>query len=96
MLAIGRALVGGPKVLLLDEPLEGLAPIVIETLFAALTKIRDESGLSIILVEQNADFALSFAQDVAVLDRGKIVHFSSSSALRADEATQARLLGVSR
>jgi branched-chain amino acid transport system ATP-binding protein len=96
MLAIGRALVGGPKVLLLDEPLEGLAPIVIETLFAALTKIRDESGLSIILVEQNADFALSFAQDVAVLDRGKVVHFSSSSALRADEATQARLLGVSR
>jgi branched-chain amino acid transport system ATP-binding protein len=96
MLAIGRALVGGPKVLLLDEPLEGLAPIVIETVFAALTKIRDESGLSIILVEQNADFALSFAQDVAVLDRGKIVHFSSSSALRADEATQARLLGVSR
>jgi branched-chain amino acid transport system ATP-binding protein len=96
MLAIGRALVGGPKVLLLDEPLEGLAPIVVETLFAALTKIRDESGLSIILVEQNADFALSFAQDVAVLDRGKVVHFSSSSALRADEATQARLLGVSR
>jgi branched-chain amino acid transport system ATP-binding protein len=96
MLAIGRALVGGPKVLLLDEPLEGLAPIVIETVFAALTKIRDESGLSIILVEQNADFALSFAQDVAVLDRGKIVHFSSSAALRADEGMQARLLGLSR
>ena len=96
MLAIGRALVGGPKVLLLDEPLEGLAPIVVETVFEALAKIRDEGSLSMILVEQNADFALSFAQDAAVLDRGKVVHFGTSAALRADEAMQARLLGVTR
>jgi len=96
MLAIGRALVAGPKVLLLDEPLEGLAPIVVETLFEALAKIRDEGGLSMILVEQKADLALSFARDAAILDRGKLVHFSTSAALRADEATQARLLGVTR
>jgi branched-chain amino acid transport system ATP-binding protein len=96
MLAIGRALVGGPKVLLLDEPLEGLAPIVVEALFEALPKIRDEGGSSIVLVEQNAGLALSFAQHAAVLDRGKVVHFSTSAQLRADEATQARLLGVAR
>jgi branched-chain amino acid transport system ATP-binding protein len=95
MLAIGRALVGGPKVLLLDEPLEGLAPVVVEALFEALPKIRD-AGASIVLVEQNAELALAFAQHAAVLDRGKVVHFSTSAALGADEATQARLLGVAR
>ena len=95
MLAIGRALVGGPKVLLLDEPLEGLAPVVIEALFEALPKIRD-AGASIVLVEQHAELALSFAQHAAVLDRGKVVHFSTSAQLSADEATQARLLGVAR
>jgi branched-chain amino acid transport system ATP-binding protein len=96
MLAIGRALVGGPKVLLLDEPLEGLAPIVVEALFEALSKVRDEGGLSIVLVEQHAELALSFARHAAVLDRGKVVHFGTSADLRADEATQAQLLGVAR
>jgi branched-chain amino acid transport system ATP-binding protein len=96
MLAIGRALVGAPKVLLLDEPLEGLAPIVVDAVFDALTKIRDEGSLSMILVEQNADFALSFAREAAVLDRGKVVHLGASAELRADEALQARLLGVTR
>ena len=95
MLAIGRALVGGPKVLLLDEPLEGLAPVVVEALFEALPKIRD-AGASIVLVEQNAELALAFAHRVAVLDRGKVVYFGTSAALRADEAMQARLLGVAR
>jgi branched-chain amino acid transport system ATP-binding protein len=96
MLAVARALAGGPKVLLLDEPLEGLAPIVIEALFEALLKIRDEAGLSMILVEQKAELALSFAKDVAVLDRGKVVYRGASSALLADHDTQARLLGVSQ
>jgi branched-chain amino acid transport system ATP-binding protein len=96
MLAVARALASGPKVLLLDEPLEGLAPIVIEALFEALLKIRDESGLSMILVEQKAELALSFAKEVAVLDRGKVVHRGASAALLADHDTQARLLGVSQ
>jgi branched-chain amino acid transport system ATP-binding protein len=96
MLAVARALAGGPKVLLLDEPLEGLAPIVIEALFDALLKIRDEAGLSMILVEQKAELALSFAKDVAVLDRGKIVHRGASAALIGDHDAQARLLGVSQ
>jgi branched-chain amino acid transport system ATP-binding protein len=96
MLAIARALVGGPKVLLLDEPLEGLAPIVIEALFEALLKIRDEAGLSMILVEQKAELALSFANEVAVLDRGKVVYRGASADLSADHDAQARLLGVSQ
>jgi len=95
MLAVGRALVGGPTVLLLDEPMEGLAPIIIETLFEALARIRDEAGLTIVLVEQKADLALSFAASAIVLDRGRIVYSDSCAALRADHAAQERLLGVS-
>jgi branched-chain amino acid transport system ATP-binding protein len=95
MLAVARALVGGPKVLLLDEPLEGLAPIVIESLFETLVKIRDETGMTIILIEQKAELALSFAKDCIVIDRGKIVHRGPSHELRGDAALQTRLLGVS-
>ncbi len=94
MVAVARALVGAPKVLLLDEPLEGLAPIVIESLFEALIKIRNETSLSIVLVEQKADLALSFARDCIVIDRGKIVHRGPSDQLKGDHETQARLLGV--
>ena len=94
MLAIGRALVGGPKVPLLDEPLEGLAPIVVEKLFAALAAIRDESGVTMILAEQKADLALSFAEDAVVLDRGRTVFRGKSAELQADEALQHRLLAV--
>ena len=95
MLAMARALAGGPKVLLLDEPLEGLAPIVIEALFDALIKIRDETGLTIILIEQKAELALAFANDCIVIDRGKIVHSGPSDVLKADAELQAKLLGVS-
>lgn len=94
MLAVGRALVGAPRVLLLDEPMEGLAPIVVEALFAALERIRDQGGLTIVLVEQKAELALSFARDAVILDRGKIVFSGSSASLQADEDTQQRLLGV--
>ncbi|MGZ5864531.1 MAG: ABC transporter ATP-binding protein [Xanthobacteraceae bacterium] len=94
MLAVARALVGGPKVLLLDEPLEGLAPIVIESLFDTLVKIRDETGMTIILIEQKAELALSFAKDCIVIDRGKIVHRGPSHILKDDVALQAKLLGV--
>jgi branched-chain amino acid transport system ATP-binding protein len=94
MLAVGRALVGAPKVLLLDEPMEGLAPIVVDTLYDALARIRDEGRLTILLVEQKVDLALSFARDAIVLDRGKIVYSGPSAPLAADEAAKARLLGV--
>jgi branched-chain amino acid transport system ATP-binding protein len=95
MLAIARALVGGPKVLLLDEPLEGLAPTVVEALLEALARIRNETQVTMILVEQKADLALSFAENVIVLDRGRIVHRGRSAALRADPELQHRLLAVS-
>ena len=94
MLAIARALVGGPKVLLLDEPLEGLAPIVVEALFEALAKIRDETGVTMIMVEQKAELALSFTQDAIVLDRGRIVYRGTSAAIKSDEEMQHRLLAV--
>jgi branched-chain amino acid transport system ATP-binding protein len=94
MLAIGRALVGAPKVLLLDEPLEGLAPVVIEALVDALERVQKESKLTMLLVEQKAELALSLTKDAVILDRGQIVYRGASSALKADEATQARLLGV--
>jgi branched-chain amino acid transport system ATP-binding protein len=94
MLAVGRALVGAPKLLLLDEPTEGLAPIVVEALSDALARIRDASGLAILLVEQRVDLALGFARDAIVLDRGRIVWRGASADLNADEATKHRLLGV--
>jgi branched-chain amino acid transport system ATP-binding protein len=94
MLAIGRALVGAPRVLLLDEPMEGLAPIIVETLYDALRRIRDEAALTIILVEQKVDLALSFARDAIVLDRGRILYRGDSMSLAGDEAAKARLLGV--
>jgi len=95
MLAIARALAGGPKVLLLDEPLEGLAPIVVEALFEALGKIRDETAVTMIMVEQKANLALAFTQDTIVLDRGRIVYRGTSAAFQADEEMQHRLLAVS-
>jgi branched-chain amino acid transport system ATP-binding protein len=95
MLAIGRALIGAPKLLLLDEPTEGLAPVIAEALANVLMRIRDDEGTSIILVEQRVDLALAFASEVLVLDRGRIVYQGMSKQLGADEAAKARLLGVS-
>src|SRR5690606_24891933 len=94
MLAIGRALVGAPKVLLLDEPLEGLAPVVIESLIEALARVQRESNVTMLLVEQKAELALSLTREAVILDRGQIVYRGESAALKADEQTQARLLGV--
>ena len=94
MLAIGRALAGAPKVLLLDEPMEGLAPIVVESLYDALAYIRDNNGPTIVLVEQKADLALAFAENAIVLDRGKIVYQGKSGSLQSDENLKARLLGL--
>jgi branched-chain amino acid transport system ATP-binding protein len=73
MLAIGRALMGNPVLLLMDEPLEGLAPVVVDTLLAGLARLKGEAGLALLLVEQHARLALEFADNAMVLDRGAIV-----------------------
>jgi branched-chain amino acid transport system ATP-binding protein len=94
MLAIGRALVGDPSVLLLDEPLEGLAPVIVESLLEALRVVQRETRMTMILVEQKADLALSITERVIVLDRGRIIHDGKSSDLAGNEAAQAKLLSV--
>jgi branched-chain amino acid transport system ATP-binding protein len=95
MLAIGRALTLNPKLLLLDEPLEGLAPIIVEELIAALNRIVRSEGTAAIVVEQNPKKILSLAGRAVILERGAIVHAASSDALRADPAVLDRFLGVS-
>ncbi len=94
MLAVGRALTLNPKVLLLDEPTEGLAPIIVEELLRALGAITREGGICSIIVEQNAQKVLTLADRVVILDRGAIVHEAASVALRADPAVLERFLGV--
>ena len=94
MLAIGRALVLNPRLLLLDEPLEGLAPIVVDELLQALTRIVRDEGMSAIFVEQNPARILAITDDVLVLARGTIVHRGTSAALLADAATMERHLAV--
>jgi branched-chain amino acid transport system ATP-binding protein len=92
MLAIGRALMGNPSLLLLDEPLEGLAPIIIENLLASLKKLLAEDSLAIILVEQHAKVALQVTQEALVLNRGRIIHHGPSAALLADPERLASLV----
>ena len=93
MLAIGRALVLNPKILLLDEPLEGLAPILVEELLGALRRIFRE-GVSAIIVEQNARKVLDATDRAAIMERGAIVHQGSSRALAADRQLLDTHLGV--
>jgi len=95
MLAIGRALTLNPKVLLLDEPTEGLAPIIVEELLAAIGTISRAGGLCSVIVEQHAQKILGLADRVVILERGSIVHDATSSALKADPAALERYLGVS-
>ena len=94
MLAIGRALTLNPKVLLLDEPTEGLAPIIVEELLAALGQITRAGGICSIIVEQNAQKILKLADRVVILERGTIVHDGAGAALKADPAVLERFLGV--
>jgi branched-chain amino acid transport system ATP-binding protein len=84
MLAIGRALMGNPTLLLLDEPLEGLAPIIVESLLASLKKLIADDALTVILVEQHAKVALAVTDDAMVLNRGRVSYFGRSSELLAD------------
>jgi branched-chain amino acid transport system ATP-binding protein len=95
MLAIGRALTLNPRVLLLDEPTEGLAPIIVEELLRALGAITRAGGICSIVVEQNAQKVLGLADRAVILERGAIVHDATSAALKADPAALERFLGVS-
>jgi branched-chain amino acid transport system ATP-binding protein len=96
MLAIGRALVLNPRIMLLDEPLEGLAPIIVEELLRVLHRIIREEGLSAILVEQNAQKVLGVTDRVIIVERGAIIHEGDSAALRADRALLETHIGVAR
>jgi branched-chain amino acid transport system ATP-binding protein len=95
MLAIGRALTLNPKVLLLDEPTEGLAPIIVEELLRALGAITRAGGTCSVIVEQNAQKILQLADRVVILERGAIVHDAAAADLKADPAVLERYLGVS-
>ena len=94
MLAIGRALTLNPRVLLLDEPTEGLAPIIVEELLKALGSITRSGGICSIIVEQNAQKILGLADRAVILERGTIAHDAASSALKADPSALERHLGV--
>ena len=84
MLAIGRALMGNPALLLMDEPLEGLAPIIIESLLRVLKKLVSEDSLALVLVEQHAKLALEVTHSAMVLNRGRVSYSGPSAALLAD------------
>jgi branched-chain amino acid transport system ATP-binding protein len=95
MLAIGRALMGNPVLLLMDEPLEGLAPVIVDALLAGLDRLKREDQLGLLLVEQHARLALELAPEAIVLDRGAIVFAGASGELLDDPERLTRLMGVS-
>ncbi|HCN90335.1 MAG TPA: ABC transporter ATP-binding protein, partial [Oxalobacteraceae bacterium] len=94
MLAIARALMVNPKLLLLDEPMEGLAPIIVQELVRVIRSLVVNQGMSVIVVEQHARLALSLTKRAIVLDRGRIVHESDSDSLMDDAQTLNRLVAV--
>jgi branched-chain amino acid transport system ATP-binding protein len=94
MLTIARTLMTNPSVLLLDEPLEGLAPIIVEELTAAIRRMAEDEGIALVLVEQRADIALGLTKDAIVLERGVIAHRAPSPVLMADNDALDRYLGL--
>ena len=94
MLAIGRALLGNPRVLLMDEPFEGLAPIIVEHLVSSIRKIVKSSSLALLLVEQRVDIALDLSHRCIVMDRGRAVFEGDSAKLAGDDERIAALMGL--
>jgi branched-chain amino acid transport system ATP-binding protein len=93
MLAVGRALMMRPRLMLLDEPSFGLAPLVVQELFAILRKINFEEGVSMLLVEQNAALALDLAREAYLLETGRVVMSGASETIRSDEGVRRAYLG---
>lgn len=96
MVAIGRALMSGPRLLLLDEPSLGLAPLVVAEIFRTLRRLRDERGLTILVIEQNASLALDLADRGYVMENGRIVLNGKAAALAADPMIRSLYLGLSQ
>jgi branched-chain amino acid transport system ATP-binding protein len=96
MLAVGRALVLNPRLLLLDEPLEGLAPIIVEELLKAIARITRDEGLSAIIVEQHPQAILAISHQAVVLDQGRVVHSGTAQALLGQPELMDKLLGIAR
>src|SRR5205085_7518190 len=96
MLAIGRALMGKPKCLMLDEPSLGIAPILVRTIFEKIVEINRELGITVLLVEQNANLALEVSNRGYVLETGRIILEDTSDALRRNPQARAAYLGGAR
>jgi len=94
MLAIARALMVNPRLLLLDEPMEGLAPVIVQDMMAVIRQLLADGGMAVILVEQHAKLALSLTSQVIVLERGRIAHRSDSASLLRDAEMLNRLVAV--
>ena len=94
MLAVGRALMGNPSLLLMDEPLEGLAPVIVEELLEVMGQLKESGGLSIVLVEQHTRLALEFTEQAIVLDRGRVVYEGRSRTLLDQPNLLDSLIGV--
>ena len=94
MLAIGRALMVNPALLLLDEPMEGLAPIIVQELMTVIRELVANGGMAVIIVEQHAKLALTLTRQAIVLERGRVVHRAASEALLNEPETLRRLIAV--
>jgi branched-chain amino acid transport system ATP-binding protein len=96
MLAIGRALIGNPAVILMDEPSEGLAPVIVEELARAVRRLVDAQGLTLVLVEQNTRLALDISPRTVVMNRGRITYDGLSEPLKQSREKLDQLIGVGR